>query len=313
MAKAIGIDVGGTNLRVGVFEDYQLLQETRFQADFSQICHTHAPQQAWGKIIAVTASGIHNVLMQFPDVQHIGIGFPGFIDPQSNLVAQSPNFPGLHNVNLAQDLASVLQKQVVVENDALAAAYGEYCLAGKPANGLIYLGLGTGLGGGLIYANKPFAGQHGVAMEVGHIIVEPNGRSCGCGNQGCVEQYASASGVSITYQELTGQQFTAQHIAQLADNGEAAAITAYQRAGDALAQMLASVIKVVDVPNVVIGGGMCHAWHLMKAAFDSRLEADLIPVLRGKLLVTPSQTQDTAGMLGAAQLALLHTRQIQPS
>lgn len=308
MVKAIGIDVGGTNLRVGVFDGYELIQETRFQADFSQICHTHTPQQAWEKIIAATATGIRNVLMQFPEVQHIGIGFPGFIDPQTNLVAQSPNFPGLHNVNLAQDLASTLHKQVVVENDALAAAYGEYCLAGKPNNGLIYLGLGTGLGGGLIYAGKPFAGQHGVAMEVGHIIVEPNGRLCGCGNQGCAEQYASASGVSATYQHLSGQHLTAQHIAQLADNGEAAAIAAYQRAGDALAQMLASVIKVVDIPNVVIGGGMCHAWHLMKAAFDARLDADLIPVLRGKLLVTPSQTQDTAGMLGAAQLALLHNR-----
>lgn len=306
MVKAIGIDVGGTNLRVGVFKGHQLLQETRFQADFSQICHTHTPQHAWKKIIATIADGIHGVLMQFPDVQHIGIGFPGFIDPQTHLVAQSPNFPGLHNVNLAQDLANALQKQVIVENDALAAAYGEYCLAGKPANGLIYLGLGTGLGGGLIYANKPFAGQHGVAMEVGHIIIEPNGRLCGCGNHGCVEQYASASGVSLTYLELTGHQLTAQHIAQLADNGEAAAIAAYQRAGDALAQMLASVIKVVDISNVVIGGGMCHAWHLMKAAFDTRLEADLIPVLRGKLLVTPSQTHDTAGMLGAAQLALLH-------
>jgi len=308
MAKAIGIDVGGTNLRVGVFEGCQLLQETRFQADFSQICHTHPPQQAWEQIIATTVAGIRHVLMQFPQVQHIGIGFPGFIDPKTNVVAQSPNFPGLHNVNLAQDLASALQTQVTVENDALAAAYGEYCLAGKPANGLIYLGLGTGLGGGLIYADKPFVGQHGVAMEVGHIIVEPNGRNCGCGNQGCVEQYASASGVSATYQQLTGQHLSAQHIAQLADAGEPAAMSAYQRAGDALAQMLASVIKVVDIPNVVIGGGMCHAWHLMKAAFDTRLDADLIPVLRGKLSVTPSQTHDTAGMLGAAQLALLLNR-----
>lgn len=313
MTKAIGIDVGGTNLRVGVFEDHQLLQETRFQADFSQICHTHAPQLAWEKIIATTAEGMRNVLQQFPEVQHIGIGFPGFIDPDNGLVAQSPNFPGLHHVNLAQDLASALQKQVVVENDALAAAYGEYCLAGKPANGLIYLGLGTGLGGGLIYAGKPFAGQHGVAMEVGHIIVEPNGRLCGCGNQGCVEQYASASGVGVSYQQLTGKHLTAQQIAQLADNGEPAAITAYQRAGDTLAQMLATVIKVVDIPNVVIGGGMCHAWHLMKATFDARLEADLIPVLRGKLLVTTSQTHDTAGMLGAAELALLHHTHPQSS
>jgi glucokinase len=253
MAKAIGIDVGGTNLRVGVFEEHQLLQETRFQADFSAICHTHAPAQAWDKIIAITADGIRNVLHQFPEVQHIGIGFPGFIDPKTQTVAQSPNFPGLKNVNLAQDLASTLQKKVIVENDALAAAYGEYCLADKPTAGLIYLGLGTGLGGGLIYAGTPFSGHHGVAMEAGHIIVEPNGQ-----------------------------------------------------AGNYLGQMLATVVKVLDVPKVVIGGGMSHAWYLMRDSFEARLDADLIDVLRGKLTVTPSHSHDTAGMLGAAQLALIH-------
>ena len=303
MAKAIGIDVGGTNLRVGVFEDHRLLQETRFQADFSDICHTHAPEQAWEKIIATTAAGIRNVLNQFPEVQHIGIGFPGFIDPKTQTVAQSPNFPGLKNVNLAQDLANVLQKKVIVENDALAAAYGEYCLADKPTTGLIYLGLGTGLGGGFIYSGTPFAGHHGVAMEVGHIIVEPNGRLCGCGNRGCVEQYASASGVAISYDSLTGQRLSAYEIAQLADAANSDALSAYQQAGAYLAQMLATVVKVLDVPNIVIGGGMCHAWHLMSAAFEAKLDADLIPVLRGKLQVRPSSTDDIAGMLGASLLA----------
>jgi glucokinase len=303
MAKAIGIDVGGTNLRVGVFEDHRLIQETRFQADFSYICHTHAPEQAWDKIIDTTATGIRNVLNQFPEVQQIGIGFPGFIDPKTQTVAQSPNFPGLKNVNLAHDLSSVLQKKVIVENDALAAAYGEYCLADKPTTGLIYLGLGTGLGGGLIYAGAPFAGHHGVAMEVGHIIVEPHGRLCGCGNAGCVEQYASASGVTISYELMTGQHHSAHHIAQLADAGDTEALSAYHQAGEYLAQMLASVVKVLDVPNVVIGGGMCHAWHLMSAAFEAKLNADLIPVLRGKLQVRPSKTDDIAGMLGASLLA----------
>ncbi len=111
MAKAIGIDVGGTNLRVGVFEDHHLLQESRFQANLSEICRTHPADIAWEKIIATTATGIRNVLQQFPEVQHIGIGFPGFIDPKTQTVAQSPNFPGLKNVNLAQDLAHVLQKK----------------------------------------------------------------------------------------------------------------------------------------------------------------------------------------------------------
>lgn len=303
VAKAIGIDVGGTNLRIGVFEEMHLIAESRLKADFSTICKNNPPEVAWQTILNVTANGINSVLLQHPDVEHIGIGFPGFIDPYTHAVAQSPNLPGLHNVNLAQDLASLLQKTVIVENDANAAAFGEYCLAGKPSPGLIYLGLGTGVGGGLILNGRPHVGHHGCAMEVGHITVVPEGRLCGCGNLGCMEQYASASGVSLSYQEATQQKRTAAEIAILAQAGDSHAINTYKMAANALAQALASIVKVVDVQYVVIGGGMAGAWHLMGATFQQRLNHDLIPVLRKKVKVEVSTAQDIAGMLGAAMLA----------
>jgi glucokinase len=303
MAKSIGIDVGGTNLRIGVFDDLHLIQEIRFQADFSAICKAQTPTHAWQTVLDTTAHSVQDVLAQYPEVQHIGIGFPGFIDPKTQTISQSPNLPGLSNVNLAHDLADILQKKVIVENDALAAAYGEYCLVDKPVSGLIYIGLGTGLGGGLIYSGAPFAGSHGVAMEVGHIIVCQNGRLCGCGNRGCVEQYASASGVANSYLERTQLHRSAFEIAQLADAGDEVARLCYQLAGEYLAHMLASVLKVLDVPNVVVGGGMRHAWHLLYPSFQSTLEADLIPALRQKVTVTPSKTEDIAGMLGASLLA----------
>ncbi|HAJ73035.1 MAG TPA: glucokinase [Methylophilaceae bacterium] len=302
MAKSIGIDVGGTNLRIGVFEHHCLLQETRFQTNFSQLCQQNPAPIAWQKILQTTAEAVQDVLMLHPEVEHVGIGFPGFIDPETSTIVQSPNLPGLQNVNLAKDLAEILQKQVVVENDALAAAYGEYCLAGKPAQGLIYLGLGTGLGGGLIYANQPFSGSHGVAMEVGHIIVVPDGRLCGCGNRGCVEQYASASGISLTYFESTQQKLSAYEVAKLAENADRHAIKAYQVAAEYLAQMLASVMKILDVPNVVIGGGVCEGWHLMQTSFNLKFEQDLIPVLRNHIKVSISGAGDIAGMLGVAMM-----------
>ena len=314
MALSIGIDVGGTNLRVGVFSGLDLIEETRFQADFSQICKKNIPSQAWQKILDVTTSAIQSVLAQHPDVQTIGIGFPGFIDPKNQVIVQSPNLPGLENVNLAADLTAKISKiakikLIVVENDANAATYGEYCLAGKPSEGLIYLGLGTGVGGGFIDANgKLYVGQHGCAMEIGHIIVvhpnfENSGRKCGCGNQGCMEQYASASGVAISYFNSTQQQLSAHQIADLASKGDKNALDAYGKAGDALAIALAHILKVIDVPNVTIGGGMSQAWPLMQAAFDARLSADLIPTLRGKISVKISSANDTAGMLGAAMLS----------
>jgi glucokinase len=301
---ALGIDVGGTNLRLGVFDGLHLIKETRHQANFSAICKQNTPNEAWQKILQVLAEAISMCLAEHADIHAIGIGFPGFIDPQTHTIAQSPNLPGLKNFNLAADLSQVLGKKVIVENDANAAAYGEYCLAGKPPEGLIYLGLGTGVGGGLIVNGKTFVGFHGCAMEVGHIIVEPNGRLCGCGNLGCMETYASATGVSKRYFELTQQQKSAAEIAALADAGDEHAILAYQDAASALAQALASILKVVDVQNVVIGGGMSQSWHLMQNVFNARLESDLIPVLRGKVQVKISTANDTAGMLGAAMLAL---------
>jgi glucokinase len=310
MALAIGIDVGGTNLRVGVFSGLALIDEMRFEANFSQFCKAHKPDEAWQKILDVTANAIQIVQQKHPVIQAIGIGFPGFIDPQTQIIAQSPNLPGLKNVNLAADLSAKISKktkikQIIVENDANAAAYGEYCLAGKPQGGLIYLGLGTGVGGGLIDANgKLYMGKHGCAMEVGHIIVKSNGRQCGCGNLGCMETYASATGVSASYFELSKQQKSSVEIAALADAGNEHALSAYQDAANTLAQALASILKVVDVQNVVIGGGMSHAWHLMKKSFDDRLQRDLIPVLRDKIIVKISVANDAAGMLGAAMLAL---------
>ena len=140
-------------------------------------------------------------------------------------------------------------------------------------------------------------------MEVGHIIIEPNGRLCGCGNKGCMEQYASASGIVMSYFNATQNNLTAAQIAKLAVEGDQHAIAAYLLAANALAQALASIVKVVDIKNVVIGGGVASAWPLMKVAFMQRFEADLIPVLRNTISIKISNANDRAGMLGAAMLS----------
>ncbi|HEY0906347.1 MAG TPA: ROK family protein, partial [Methylophilus sp.] len=293
----------GTNLRLGVFDGLQLLEEHRFQANYSTICKQYAPAEAWQTILQLTAEAIRPLLHKYADIQAIGIGFPGFIEPQTGVLAQSPNLPGLRNVNLGQDLSALLGRAVRVENDGNAAAYGEFCQLGQPAGGLLYLGLGTGVGAGLVVNGQVWAGQHGYALEAGHIIVVPDGRLCGCGNQGCVEQYASATGISKAYSDLAGQTLTTLEIARLAGQGDIHAQAVYTDAGSKLAQMLASVLKVIDVEHVVIGGGVVAAWPLMQAAFEQRLAHDLIPVLRGKIQVHLSGSGDMAGMQGAALLA----------
>lgn len=322
MALLIGIDVGGTNLRLGVVEcndlqtqgkqaqekQVRLLEEIRFQADFSGLCKSYqnTPNQAWQTILSTIVSAIDSVRTKYPAVSAVGIGFPGFIDPHTQKISQSPNLPGLSDVDLSADLSALIALPVITENDALAAAYGEFIMAAEHIKNLIYLGLGTGVGGGLILNGQPFQGQHGVAMEVGHIITTANGRLCGCGNHGCMEQYASASGVAISYLEATGQYCSAAEIATRAKAGDKDAIAAYALAATSLAQALAHILKVIDVTDIVIGGGMSAGWPLMEQVFQQRLNQDLIPVLRGKVNVHISKMGDQAGIVGAAILAHQH-------
>ena len=300
---AMGIDVGGTNIRFGVVDDGHLVDMTRLEANLSQHCQAISSESAALEVVRILSSEIVNIIEKYPDIQAIGIGFPGFIHPDTKKIIQSPNLPGLSYFDLRGELATILGLPVTIENDANAAAYGEYCLADKPEGGLIYLGLGTGVGGGLIVDGKLYTGQHGFAMEIGHVIIESNGRQCGCGNKGCMEQYASASGVATSYYKATKQQLTAHKIAELAKSGDKAAIEAYEIAANALGQALASIAKVLDVKNVVIGGGMTAAWPLMQKTFKTRLDADLIPAFRGHIQVKISSAEDAAGMLGAAMLS----------
>lgn len=300
----IGVDVGGTNLRVGVVHQHRVVWEQRVQADFATFCRDRTPTEALDFILDTLAGVIQETRARYRQVSAVGIGFPGFIDPVRNVVSQSPNLPGLCDVDLVGPLEKILGIPVIIENDALAAAYGEFIIGEHPDN-TVYMGLGTGVGGGVVLNGRAFPGSHGVSMEVGHIIIEPGGRLCGCGNRGCLEQYASASGVALTYAEFTGMDgLDAALVAAFAREGDARALEAYARAGNALAQGLATILKVLDVSRVIIGGGMSLSWHLMKPAFDVRLEADLIPALRGRVEVCISESGDQAGIVGAAMLAI---------
>lgn len=303
MAVLIGIDVGGTNLRLGVLDNGLVIDDMRFQANFSEICKSNAADVAWSKVLEVTVNAINVMLKKHPNVSSIGIGFPGFIDPNTQKILQSPNLPGLLNADLSGHLSRMIHLPVLVENDALVAAYGEFRSLNSADRDLIYVGLGTGVGGGLILNGQPFGGQHGMAMEIGHMITVPDGRLCGCGNNGCMEQYASASGVSLSYKALTGKAIAADKIASLARAGDIDAIHAYETAGFNLAIAMANIIKVLDIRLILIGGGMSQAWDLMSNIFQATLSSALIPVLRGKIEVKVSTTGDQSGIIGAALLS----------
>ena len=303
MSLRLGIDVGGTNLRVGVFDGLNLLHQQRANADFKGLCLAHDAHTAWQMIVHALAEQIKQTRQSYPSIAEVGIGFPGFICPQSKAILLSPNLPGLNKVNLIQPLQDQTGLPIRIENDALCAAYSEYHLSGlqSPAS-LLFIGLGTGVGGGMISHGKPFPGDHGVAMEFGHVIVEPNGRLCGCGNHGCLEQYASAGGVQQSYAQNTGQQLMADEIASLAEQGDKFAIDAYAQAGRYLGMAIAHAAKIVDIQHITLGGGVMNAASLILPSLHQQLTQDLIPVLRGALNIRVSTADDIAGMLGAALL-----------
>lgn len=309
----LGLDVGGTNLRLGVYQDCALRWDTRIPAQLADLFKgARSPEAATSQLLDLLKSGISQALQAYPHIQGIGIGFPGFISPRTHCLSQSPNMPGLHDWDMVTPLHQHFGLPVYLENDALAAAYGEYVLTGSVDENLVFMGLGTGVGGGLILGQAPYPGEHGVAMEVGHIIVDPGGRLCGCGNKGCLEQYASATGIQNSYAAaVPGARCNAQEIAELAGQDDAHALEAFRLAGDALGQALANMLKVLDVGTVVIGGGVAAAWDLFYPALRQRLEADLIPALRGKICIEPSRSQDRAGILGAAMLAARVNRSVR--
>ncbi|MDH2915401.1 MAG: ROK family protein, partial [Gallionella sp.] len=255
----IGIDVGGTNFRLGVVQDLRVVWEKRFQADFSGVCRRQSASEALDTVTTTLNEAVAEARAAYPAIRAIGIGFPGFIDPSSRQIISSPNLPNLSNADIITPLERHSGLPVALENDASAAAYGEYALSGQEDGDLVYLGLGTGVGGGLVLQGGLHGGVHGVAMEIGHLTVERDGRLCGCGNRGCLEQYASTNGVVQTYAELTGRTLGASDIAQAALQQDAMAVRAFERAGEYLASALAHIAKVIDVGDVVIGGGMSAA------------------------------------------------------
>ncbi|MCE5360982.1 ROK family protein [Candidatus Igneacidithiobacillus taiwanensis] len=302
----LGIDVGGTNLRFGVYVGDQCVAGYRTEVNLAERCAQAAnPEAAQQLVLDALAGGFHRLREQCPQLAGVGVAFPGFITADG-ILHQSPNLPQLHDFALEAALAEHLQVPVVLENDANAAAFGEFrsCQQSHPElQSLLYVGLGTGVGGGWVHAGRPWRGQHGTAMEIGHLIVVPGGRRCGCGNQGCLEQYASVQGLVSSYLEYSGMHADSLIIAQLARDGNPEARRAFQVLAEFLAAALAHAAKLLDCGQIRVGGGLSGAWDCFGDELVQQFRANLIPVLREAVEIGPGNHDDDAGMRGAALLA----------
>jgi glucokinase len=244
-----------------------------------------------------------------------GLALAALINFRERRVLSSPNLPQLNDLALSEILSEKLQVDVVLENDATAAAVGEHWLgSSKHAANSVFVTLGTGIGGGLILDGRVYRGIDGTAGEIGHICVEPDGHPCGCGSRGCVEQYASATGlVRIARESLSDSRvssldrqaaFSAKDVYDAAISGDAVSLEVFKTVGRYLGIALADLVDVLNPELIVIGGGASGGWDLfidhVRAEIDAR--AFRHPAARVKL--ARASLGGSAGFLGAARAAL---------
>lgn len=298
----LAADVGGTNIRAALVDS-----EGRIHLEMRQQLQLSRPGLGKQDIIQALDDCMRPMLAKHPEVAAIGIGFPGFFRGNSGILAASPNIPALREFPLSDHITQRLNRPCLAQNDALCAAMGEHAFgAGRGHHNLLHLTLGTGIGGGLILAGQPYTGESGMAMEFGHLRIEhgPHARLCGCGGRGCVEAYASATGLAATYRQLSGEILSGREISTLADNNDSQAMRAFELAGNHLGRAIAEAIKLLDVHTVTISGGPTGAWNFLYPSLMQNLNEHLIPPLRGSIAVRKSSLADRAGILGAAVCAL---------
>jgi glucokinase len=297
----VGVDLGGTNLRVaGVGARGDVIELFR-----EPTLAREGPDQVIGRMIAAIARVSARIASSGGKVLGVVLGVPGIISSRDGTVVESPNLPGWRDVPLRDRVAAAIALPVLVENDANAAAFGEYwCGAGSGCASLVLLTLGTGVGGGLVLGGELWRGADGMAGEVGHITIEPGGRTCRCGNAGCLETYASATAIVDSYRGLAGleEAVSAEEVHRRAHEGDPNARQAYREAGRALGLAFATLVNLLNPECIVVGGGVLPAWDLFMPAAEHELRRRAFSAPAARVRLAPAALGDLAGLTGAAGL-----------
>lgn len=315
---SIGIDLGGTNLRIAaVTPEGERLDTISLSTRLADGPHA---------VLDDMAQAIRQLLEKHPgELLGIGVGSPGPLELPLGVLHHPPNLPGFDGLNLRTELERRVQRPVQVNSDANLAAFGEFALgAGKAfaVDSLCMLTLGTGVGCGIILEGRIWQGMQGAAGESGHGPIIPDGPPCPCGARGCLELYASATGIVRRAKALgladTGAPLTASAVARLANGGDTRALQVFDEVGYALGLSLAHLINALDLPLYVLGGGAAAAWPLFapkmfatvrEGSYVYRMSMPKDPGVyeKGKTHIAAAQLQD-AGIVGAALLPLMTTK-----
>jgi glucokinase len=298
---SIGVDLGGTNLRAAAIDSSgKLLEKISGHTDVRE-GRDAVIQDIVDAILALKkGAGAGSRLAG------VGIGVPGFIEMKRGIIVGSNNLPGFDDFPVRDEIEKRLGTTVILENDANAAALGEKWLgAGKDVNDLVLLTLGTGIGGGIIVNGRVLHGCVGMAAELGHLTVIPNGNPCGCGNTGCVEKHASATAIVAMARMLSlGENLTAAQVYELATQGNLKARMIFEHMGMALGIALANLINTFNFPLYLLSGGVLAAWDEFAPSMFREIERRSFTYRNAKTSVSKALLGSEAGLYGAAYLPL---------
>jgi glucokinase len=311
---AAGVDLGGTKIHTVIATaDGSVLGEDRRPTEAAQ-----GPDVVVARIAASVRAAVERAGIPIEAVAGVGISSPGPCDPKRGVVTDAPNLPGFHDIPITRLVSEALSLPVLLENDANAACYGEYRFgAGRGLRHIVYVTLGTGIGGGIIIDGKIYEGASGAAGEVGHIVVDHDGPPCNCGGRGCVEALASgpaiaraaaaaiAEGRSPMLAELVGSaQPTAELVHEAALKGDETAREIISRAGYFLGLGLVGVLNCLNPQALILGGGLLGLGDLYLGPAISTAGSGAFEQIMADVTITMAALGERSGALGAAALVM---------
>lgn len=310
----IGIDLGGTNIKAGVVGlDHAVLThrsvETQAGGGFEHV---------FGRIVDLCRELLDWAVAGGHRVTAAGIGAPGPMVHKTGVVISAPNLPGWNNVPIRDRLSAAINLPATLENDANAAAYGEYlAVASGGVRDMVMLTLGTGIGGGVILAGQLWRGSFDNAGEVGHTIVVPDGRPCPCGQRGCLERYASAHAVGVRCGEALAAgaesnlrsvwqargEVTAKEVQEAAQGGDALAARIWDETCVYLAIACVNLQHVLNPQLIVLAGGLIAAGDALLAPVRRHFAERTWKAAQDAPRIELARLGGDAGIIGAAALA----------
>lgn len=292
MTLHLGLDLGGTNIKSAVLQfdgdDYQVVAETSLPTEADG-----GPETVTGNLI----TSAQQLESQVGPVATVGLGVPGHFEPDTGRIVIFPNLPGKWpGYPLRDRIHEALSAPIWVINDARAFTLAEGIMgAGRGSRTVVCMTLGTGVGGGLMIGGRLHLGESGVAGELGHQIVMPDGPICGCGNRGCVESVTRAGVLAA----LAGKE-TAAEVYAAAQAGDERSIAAVQQVADYLGIGLANVVTLIGPGRIVIGGGIAEAGEGVFGPIEEAVRSRVTLVPGDAYEIVAAELGSSAGAIGAA-------------